>query len=129
MKIQSLTLHPYKIPLTQGQPRQGVLVRIIDEKGQSGWGDVAPLPKWSQETLEEALDQLHKIMHDIINIDWTARHWFEHLKHLNLLPSVSFGLESALLSILLPLPEHTVPAGALLMGTPEEILNRQNSVR
>jgi len=55
MKIQTLALYSYTIPLTTGQIRSGALVNITDEQGNSGWGDIAPLPKWSKETLEDAL--------------------------------------------------------------------------
>ena len=45
MKIKTLSLHSYEIPLTNGQKRRGTLVNITDQKGNSGWGEVAPLPK------------------------------------------------------------------------------------
>jgi O-succinylbenzoate synthase len=126
MRIQTFHIHPYEIPLANGQTRSGLLICITDEKENRGWGEIAPLPKWSTETLEEALKQLYpdQIQQDISNIHWTAQNCFHQLAQLKLLPSVSFGLESALLSVLAPLPEFFIPTSALLMGSPEEILDQ-----
>lgn len=124
MKIKTLSLHPYEIPLTNGQIRRGTLVNIIDQRGNSGWGEVAPLPKWSTETLDESLLQLNQKLQEIMKVDWTARNCLQELGKLKLLPSLSFGLESALLSILSPISEHTVSTSALLMGSSEEIMEQ-----
>lgn len=124
MKIQRLTLHPYEIPLTSGQIRSGVLICIINERGNSGWGEIAPLPKWSRETLDDALRELNQKNPLFIEMDWTSQNCLEMLENLRLLPSVSFGLESALLSLLTPLPEHTIAVSTLLMGSPQEILQQ-----
>ena len=120
MKIKTFFLHPYEIPLTHSQVRQGVLLHITDEKGNKGWGDIAPLPKWSRETLEEALLELEQRKGQILKTEWTI----EKLKKLSFYPSVTFRLESALLSLLDPLPSHTVLTSALLMGSLEEILSQ-----
>lgn len=124
MKIKTLSLRPYEIPLTNGQIRRGTLVNITDQRGNSGWGEVAPLPKWSTETLDDSLLQLNQKQQEIVNIDWTIRNCLEELKKLNLLPSLSFGLESALLSILSPISNHSVSTSALLMGSPGEIIHQ-----
>jgi len=124
MRIQALTLYSYEIPLTNGQIRSGALIKITDEQGNSGWGDVAPLPKWSKETLEDALQSLHQKQHEIIKIDWAAQNCLKELANLKLLSSASFGLESALLSIISPLPGFKVQTSALLMGSPTEILEQ-----
>ncbi len=120
MRIQTLSLHSYEIPLTQGGLRLGALLHITDEKGRSGWGDIAPLPKWSKETLEEALLEIELKKEEILKVEWTM----QELKKLSFLPSVTFGLESALLSLLDPLPSHTVSVSALLMGSLEEIMSQ-----
>jgi O-succinylbenzoate synthase len=124
MKIQRISLHSYKIFLTTGQIRKGVLVNIVDEEGNRGWGDIAPLPKWSQETLDQSLSQLIQKKQALLKIDWTARTGFKELMQLSLYPSVIFGLESALLSLLEPLPAHTLSTSALLMGSPKEVIEQ-----
>lgn len=122
MDIHTLALHPYTVPLTNGQIRSGVLINIVDAQGNSGWGDIAPLPRWSKETLDDAFTQLDQKQDQIIKITWAAHTCFKELEKLNLFPSVSFGLESALLALLAPLPEHTVVTSALFMGSVPEIL-------
>ena len=124
MKIQTLSLHPYEIPLTNGHIRYGALIKITDEKENCSSGDIAPLPQWSQETLEDCLQQLHRMQHEIIKIEWTYLSCFNELAELKLLPAALFGLESALLSLLSPLPAFSIKSSALLMGSPQEILSQ-----
>ncbi len=124
MKIKTLLLNPYEILFIHGQSRQGVLLHITDEKGNIGTGDIAPLPKWSKETLEEALIELEQKKEEILKVEWEKEGSLEELRKLDLLPSVTFGLESALLSLLDPLLAHTVLKSALLMGSLEEILEQ-----
>lgn len=122
MKIETLQTHPYTIPLTTGQARSGFLLSITDDKGNRGWGDVAPLPEWSTETLSDCLEQLNQSQNEIKRIAWTSEACLEELAHLKLLSSLSFGLESALFAVLDPLLDHYVPTSALLMGSLNEIL-------
>lgn len=126
MKIHALTLHPYQFPITGGPLRSGVLINIIDDQGVSGWGDIAPLPKWSKETIEQCIAQFSRYEHSLLTINWTALNCLDELSKLSLYPSLSFGIESALLSILRPLPPHTVQTSALLMGSPKEIIEQAN---
>lgn len=100
--------HAYQIPLSNGQLRSGALLSITDKRGRVGWGDIAPLPGWSRETLDEAVEHLH-------------------LQTLHLPPSVSFALESAYLSLIDPLPSFSVPISAFLAGSPRDILAHAKS--
>lgn len=124
MKIQIISLHPYAMPLTNGQLRKGILIDIKDDKGNRGWGDVAPLPKWSQETLDDSSKQLIQKQQEIMKVDWTTHNCLEEIKKLKLLPSALFGLESALLSMFSPIQEHVIPTSALFMGSPQEIMQQ-----
>ncbi len=124
MQIKSLTLHPYETLLTNGLGRSGTLIHLLDEKGTSGWGEIAPLPNWSGECLEDCLKQLEKKQSLITQIDWTLSHYLEYLGLLDLLPSVLFGLESALLSLLSPLKNFSLPVSALFMGSAASILDQ-----
>ena len=99
-----------------------MLINLFDDKGSNSWAEVSPLPKWSLETLEDSLLQLKEKKHDIFNINWTNDNFFTEISKLKLLPSVTFGLESALLSLLKPLLDHSVKTSALFMGSCEEIL-------
>ena len=95
----------YKIHRYWLESREGLLVEYIDEEGRRGVGEVAPLPGWSRESLEDAEQQLI--------------HGSEH----NYFPSVAFGLESAQLGIMtapkLPL---AFPINRLLSGSAKEML-------
>lgn len=124
MRIKTLTLHSYEISLKNGQIRSGALITITDEQGNNGWGDIAPLSKWSKETLEGALQSLNQRQHEIIKINWTTQNCLKEIAKLKLLPSTSFGLESAVLSIISPFSEFKVQSSALLMGSPTEILEQ-----
>lgn len=61
MRIDGVSLIPYRLPLTEpvawgGTPythREGVLLRLDGADGSVGWGDAAPLPGFSTETLDE----------------------------------------------------------------------------
>lgn len=122
MKIKDISLYPYENYLTTGQNRKGALIKIVDVRGNEGLGDIAPLPKWSRETLDDALQEISQKQLEIIKIDWTSNNCLKQLEKLNLLPSVLFGVESALLSILDPISSFSLTVSALLMGSAKEIL-------
>lgn len=124
MIIKQLSIHPYEIPFNNGQKRTGSIIHIIDKKGNEGWGEIAPLPKWSQESLEDSLTQLRRVETKIKSISWTDENWQDEILKLKLLPSLEFGIESALLSFISPLQPYAVAASALLMGTKQEILEQ-----
>lgn len=122
MQIQVLSLCSYTLPLTNGHMRSGAWLRLVTREGNVSWGDVAPLPFFSRESLREALEELEQKRQRILAIDWTVENCLQELAQLDLPPSGSFGLESALLSLLDPLPGRcVVPTSALLMGSCEEI--------
>ncbi|MBM3198832.1 MAG: o-succinylbenzoate synthase [Chlamydiae bacterium] len=124
MRLQTFSLYSYEFFHTNDQVRSSILLNITDEERNNGWGEIAPLPKWSKETLKDCLQQLNQKQYEIINIDWTAHSYLEELTKLELLPAVSFGLESALFSMLTPPSEYTVLTSALLMGSPQEVFEQ-----
>jgi O-succinylbenzoate synthase len=70
-----MNLHPYRLPLKNGTLREGIILQNGD-----GFGDIAPLPGFSKETLEEAY-------RDALNTIQTGAP--------PTLPSVRFALECA----------------------------------
>ena len=61
--IQFVVYHrPFAVPLVSSHghwfEREGILVRIEDEHGRVGFGEVAPLPDFGTETLDEAVAYL-----------------------------------------------------------------------
>lgn len=119
MKIDKIALHPFKI-----KERSGVYIQIIDSDGNEGWGECAPLPHFSKESLDNCIFQFTNCQKKIIQNEWSDVTIFTDLANLKLLPALSFGIESALLTLLSPIHEHTVKASALLMGSPKEIMEQ-----
>jgi O-succinylbenzoate synthase len=67
--------------------REGIILRLTDETGQVGWGEIAPLPWFGSETLESALDFCCQLGDEITTatIDTIP----------DALPACHFGFESA----------------------------------
>jgi O-succinylbenzoate synthase len=91
--------------------------RIFVEVEGSHFGEVAPLPGRSRESYKQALEELHTLK----QIEWSQENCLDQLDQLTLLPSVEFGLESALLSWVDPLELQPIRMSALFKGPPEEI--------
>jgi O-succinylbenzoate synthase len=124
MSLTDLRGHLYELPLITGQIRRGLILEMVDDRGCRSLGEIAPLPIWSQESLAEALEQFNQKHHKIMEVKWTLSNCFEELKRLDLFPSVCFGLESALMTLLAPINRERVELSALLMGTQEAILKQ-----
>ncbi len=62
-KGQKLHVYAYRLPLraTSGGVRDGLLVAVRRSDGAVAWGEVAPLPGFSQETLHESKEELLSI--------------------------------------------------------------------
>ncbi|NER19778.1 MAG: o-succinylbenzoate synthase [Symploca sp. SIO1C2] len=82
---------PFVRPLTTShgnwEVREGIILRLTDETGRIGWGEIAPIPWFGSETLEQALDFCQQLppqitTTDIFSIPAT-------------LPACQFGFESA----------------------------------
>ena len=127
--------------------RAGLLVRLTSESGHAGWGDVAPLPAFSRETVEEAQAQLFRLQPVLLGRPAIAsgampsHSVLPELPREQLVSSVRFGLEQALWSlgaaragtslaaIMAPNPAPRVPFNALLMGTGDEVLEAARRIR
>jgi o-succinylbenzoate synthase len=114
MIIKDLKIFQYNLPLTEtvlvkGQKmshREGLIIQIISEHGYEGFGEIAPLPGLSRDTLKAATDQIKKIKPQFIGrmipahiekLDGKFESWLRSYK---LLPSVRFGIEMASLNLL-----------------------------
>ncbi len=67
--------------------REGIILRLTDETGRVGWGEIAPLPWFGSETLKQALDFCHQLGSEI-----TPETIFSIP---DALPACQFGFESA----------------------------------
>ncbi len=121
--MRSAALYRYQIAMEAGvvlrhqrvKARYGLLVHLSDAEGE-GWGEIAPLPEFSRETLEQA--------------EQAARAWLiEWCRHAqpaeSPLPSVAFGLSCALAEKAGSLPAAGEYRSALLCsGDPDELFQR-----
>ncbi|CNI67643.1 o-succinylbenzoate synthase [Yersinia vastinensis] len=118
--MRAATLYRYSIPMDAGvilrnqrlKSRDGLLVKL-QQGEQTGWGEIAPLPEFSQETLAQAQAQATCWLQN-----WVAG----EAPLLGALPSVAFGLSCAQAELEQSLPMaanyHKAP---LCTGDPDEL--------
>ena len=78
MKLFGASLFRYRLPLTEPvqlpaqmlTEREGILLRIAGEDGVEGWGEAAPLPGFSYDTLEETTRALRVLVRDVNAGGW-----------------------------------------------------------
>ena len=90
----------FKIPLeTRYGPwsvREGIILKLIKNEQQIGWGEIAPLPWFGSETLEQALNFCQSIGSRL------TKELIDEIP--NTLPACQFGFESALKNLLVNEP-------------------------
>lgn len=146
IRISACQAYRYELPVHQPLPgkaevsttRTGFLIKIVDQGGVTGWGDVAPLPGVSRERTEQAAQQC-------VNIAANSSQWervatgrqFLH----RLYPSVLFGVDCALSMIrahrkgvsvachLDPDAPAEIAVNALLSGADADILEHAAGLR
>ncbi|MCI0301403.1 o-succinylbenzoate synthase [Cronobacter sakazakii] len=121
--MRAAQLYRYQVPMDAGvvlrerrlKTRDGLLVRLSDN-GREGWGDIAPLPGFSDETLDAALSAAR---------DWLRAWQRGDAQPLPEVASVAFGLSLAQAELHGTLPVaanyHTAP---LCTGDPDELFAR-----
>jgi O-succinylbenzoate synthase len=148
VKLASFDLYLYSLPLSRAltlkgatlRRREGLLLRVSGDDGSEGWGESAPLPGSSEESLDEAAVQLRQLTGSMIDSRVTGElldpegSFVSELERFGPTPSVRFGLELAVWNLqaassgkTLPelvarQPRATVPASGLLSGRPDEVL-------
>ena len=147
MHVVALDLVPYRLALREPvvwngerrEVREGVLLRLTDLEGRHGWGDAAPLPGFSRETLEDAKTALEAVGQVIVGRPLDARDVlrpsgdFATMLDIAGLPSSSrFALDLALVDLaaqtlgrtipqaLHPDPAVVLPLNGLVMGGLED---------
>ncbi len=101
-------IHPLRFGTRQYDAREGLLLRIGD-----GWGEIAPLPGFSKETLEEAIDEAQAACTALAAGQQSDPTW----------PSVQFGFDCAQRQW--PRSPPTLPRSyPLLQGSPADLLRR-----
>ena len=114
MKIKLLTLPSY----------ENSWIKIKrEETGSIAFGEIKPLEGRSIESFSDCLSELDRKKDQIESIDWLCITWQNHILSLDLLPAVSFGLESAIWD-LLGHKSYAVDVSAFLSGSYNEILHK-----
>jgi o-succinylbenzoate synthase len=148
MNLASFDLYRFSLPLrgplvlggTTLRRREGVLLRLSGDDGSEGWGESAPLPGFSAESLDQAIVQLRRLAGSLVGRevkdDWTARNgaFGRELERIAPAASVRFGLELAVWNLRVDFsgkslpelfarqPRAWVPVNGLLSGSWDEVL-------
>lgn len=114
MKITEYEIFRYDLPLRdsieinsfQIMDRSGLIIKISDGNGYSGFGEVAPLPGLHEENLDEALENFREIVPLLESreippsLERLDNGFENYIGKKAILPSVRFGLEMTILSLL-----------------------------
>lgn len=118
--MRKAQLYRWQIPLDAGvvlreqrlKTRDGLLVHLREGENE-GWGEIAPLPGFSHETLAEA---------QATALDWLQRWQGGEALPLPAAPSAAFGLSCALAELAGELPDAADYRAAMLCsGDPDEL--------
>lgn len=141
MSGEEAQIYRYRLPLTQPlqvkhqtmTEREGLIVILRGTHGECGIGEIAPLPGFSEETLESALSQARESVQVLVKRrHMELEHLFTGVRAQDArFPSVRFGLEAALLGLQAAFRGHApalelsasacdaIPLNALVMGDAE----------
>lgn len=125
--MRKAELYHYGLPMEAGivlrnqrlKSREGLLVRLEDN-GAEGWGEIAPLPEFSRESLAEA---------EVAAKAWLAAWTKGEAVEESALPSVAFGCSCAQAELNGQLPESADYRKApLCSGDPDELLEQLSAM-
>ncbi len=125
--MRTATLYRFRLPMEAGvilryqrlKTRDGFLVHL-QEHGQQGWGEIAPLPEFSKETVEQAGEAA---------VAWLKQWCLGAEPDESELPSVAFGISCALAELQGELPQDADYRKApLCNGDPDELIVRLNNM-
>ncbi|WGE88008.1 o-succinylbenzoate synthase [Actinobacillus equuli subsp. haemolyticus] len=126
--MRKAQLYRYQIPVETGvilrhrrlKQREGLVVKLTEDN-QVGWGEIAPLPEFSQEDLSLAQQQTEQ---------WLAKWLAGQQDDLDsYVPSVAFGLSCALAELNGELAEQgNYRAAVLCYGDPDELYTESDAL-
>lgn len=107
--------HPLQTAHGSWQWRTGLVLRLLADDGRVAWGEIAPLPWFGSETLEQSLQFLRQVPQFVAAADTLAIP--------NSLPATQFGWESAWEMLLHPVvPERSPLPQCVLLPTGDQAL-------
>ncbi|HOP07918.1 MAG TPA: o-succinylbenzoate synthase [candidate division Zixibacteria bacterium] len=149
MIISELTIYRFSLPLKKAlklvtgpvTEREGFVVKVTGDEGQVGYGEIAPLPGFSRETIDEIPEAIKQLKAVVVgnetpeNLEELSGGFKRWLSSMGLPYSVRFGFESAVLGamaserglslcrLLSDSPRKHVTFNCMLShGTDEEVL-------
>ena len=151
----SFDLYRYSLPLRMPLAlkgatlwrREGLLLRLTGDDGSQGWGESAPLPGFSKESLAESAEQLRWLARSLmgreVTEDWVNQDgaFGREMDRTDPPPSVRFGLETAVWNLytsyvgktfpelVTPSPRKGVPVNGLIPGPPTNALEEARRMR
>ncbi|WP_375320860.1 o-succinylbenzoate synthase [Aliivibrio logei] len=126
--MKTAKIYQYQLPMDSGvilreqrlQQRDGLVIELSDG-ARFGKGEIAPLPEFNQETLEQAREDLQSVTQAWLNgeeLDLDAN-----------CPSVAFGFSMALLELEGGLPQDgNYQAAPLCSGDPDDLVVKLNEM-
>jgi O-succinylbenzoate synthase len=147
MKLDAVQVFAYTLPLRRPLPlpsgtlteRKGYLLKLTGDNGVVGWGEAAPLPGFSEESLDEAESVLTQVPARLAGYRLPV-HYADlegaSLIHIRASMAVSFAIESAYFNLMartqgVPLHRYlrsdapnTITKNALLAGDADAIVRR-----
>jgi len=155
MRIYDFELYRYSLPLADPvklsagtiHHREGLLLKLAGEDGSIGWGESAPLPGFSAESLEQVEESIQGTASSLIGYElqgdaYEVREKLNsELERLKLPSSVRFGCELAVWNLcaasqgislvewMFPKSRRVVPLNGLLFGEVEEVLESASRMR
>ncbi len=154
MRIVEVQLYRYELPLHrpitlknhQFRVRSGLLVRVEGENGRWGWGDVAPLPGWSDEKLEEIEAEAVRVARSITGcvvpsgLHVLSDRFERWLTDHHLSASLCCGLQTAVMTLeaqsagkdlcdyFSSTPLRFIPVNGLLISEEEDVLDQARAM-
>ncbi len=111
MIIREFIFSPFSLKLKEPfrnasfliESRNGFIIKITDENNFVGYGEVSPLPGFSTETLRECENALNELHYTIISKSVKNEEFdlILELQNRSNLPSLQFGIEQAVISLLI----------------------------
>ncbi len=104
-KFEVPLAHPFFVRSEEIDRRQGLIVHVISERGDMGFGEISPLPGVSTEPFKKAEHQLQFLLKELrgarvplelpLLLEWFSKRLLESF----VCPSVKFGFESAIVNV------------------------------
>jgi len=109
MKIVELKYKSFAFPLNQKftnstqsfKQKEILILRAKNEKGNIAFGEVSPLPGFSKESISDCEERLTDLSFDKMDFSNNYEHLNNEINQLNDIPSLKFGFEQILISLML----------------------------